>query len=248
MNDQVIDANSEQGQAEITDTPAPDWYYSKDEGAEIAGTGEKPDYLLSKYASVADQAKAYPELASKFGSFTGAPEQYDHEFLGDDYEFTDEFTEVSDALRDMGVNQEGYEKLISLQRDREENIHKAYNNPEAEVEALGKDGQRRIDNVDRYLQANLDDETYDRVAPGVNSAAVVEAFEILIQATKPKALPSEGGENPTGMTEDKLLQMRRAKTEGGDFRMSVDPDYRKMVEGEWERYYGNRAHTSVVGE
>ena len=113
MNDQVIDANSEQGQAEITDTPAPDWYYSKDEGAEIAGTGEKPEYLLSKYSSVADQAKAYPELASKFGSFTGAPEQYDHEFLGDDYEFTDEFTEVSDALKDMGVNQDGYDKLIS---------------------------------------------------------------------------------------------------------------------------------------
>ena len=39
----------------------------------VKGTGDIPEwYKADKYKSVAEQAKAYPELLSKFGGFTGA--------------------------------------------------------------------------------------------------------------------------------------------------------------------------------
>tara|TARA_R110002096_G_scaffold187462_1_gene366846 strand:+ start:4345 stop:4605 length:261 start_codon:yes stop_codon:yes gene_type:complete len=40
----------------------------------IKGSGETPDwYKADRYASVAEQAKAYTELEKKFGGFKGAP-------------------------------------------------------------------------------------------------------------------------------------------------------------------------------
>jgi hypothetical protein len=39
----------------------------------IKGTGEVPEWLDTKYKSVADQAKGYAELSKKFGGFKGAP-------------------------------------------------------------------------------------------------------------------------------------------------------------------------------
>ena len=42
-------------------------------GDEVPGTGEAPEWFNgAKYKSVAEQAKAYPELEKKFGSFTDA--------------------------------------------------------------------------------------------------------------------------------------------------------------------------------
>lgn len=40
----------------------------------VEGTGETPEWFKSnKYKTVADQAKAYTELESRFGAFSGAP-------------------------------------------------------------------------------------------------------------------------------------------------------------------------------
>jgi hypothetical protein len=39
----------------------------------IKGTGEVPEWLDTKYKSVADQAKGYSELSKKFGGFKGSP-------------------------------------------------------------------------------------------------------------------------------------------------------------------------------
>jgi hypothetical protein len=51
-----------------------EWYYV--EG--IPGSGPRPDYLESKYKSIADQAKAYKEARSELGRLHGSvPEQYD---------------------------------------------------------------------------------------------------------------------------------------------------------------------------
>lgn len=61
-------------QAEVTSTSAPVEEWFVDEG--IKGVGKKPGYLLPKYKTLAEQAKAYPELQSRFGEFKGAPETY----------------------------------------------------------------------------------------------------------------------------------------------------------------------------
>ena len=49
------------------------WHYA--EG--VPGQGDKQEFLKDKYANITEQAKAYTELESRFGSFTGAPEAYE---------------------------------------------------------------------------------------------------------------------------------------------------------------------------
>lgn len=64
----------------------PTWSYN--EG--IDGEGEPPEWFKAdKYKTVSEQAKAYTELESKFGSFTGAPEDY--------------ALELSESLQEQGV-------------------------------------------------------------------------------------------------------------------------------------------------
>lgn len=51
-----------------------EWYF--DTG--VPGMGERPDYLETKYDSLAAQAKAYKEVRSELGRLTGSvPEEYD---------------------------------------------------------------------------------------------------------------------------------------------------------------------------
>ena len=52
---------------------ASEWSYADG----VPGNGDAPEYFKSdKYKTLADQAKAYTDLEKKFGSFTGAPEEY----------------------------------------------------------------------------------------------------------------------------------------------------------------------------
>ena len=49
------------------------WNLSED----TPGKGDAPEWFKAdKYKTVADQAKAYKDLEGRFGSFTGAPEEY----------------------------------------------------------------------------------------------------------------------------------------------------------------------------
>lgn len=51
-----------------------EWYFTDG----IPGLGDRPDFLETKYKSLAEQAKAYKEARSELGRLTGSvPEEYD---------------------------------------------------------------------------------------------------------------------------------------------------------------------------
>lgn len=223
------------------------WYYSNQEGNVVAGQGDKPEFLLDKYNSVADQAAAYPELAKKFGGFTGAPEDYSLEFMGEGYEAGDSYTDAANMMKELGVSQEAFEKLWTFHESELAQVYQSYSDPERELADLGQDHELRLDNVDRFLRANLSDEEYKEAAEGVTSAAHVRMIEKLIGATKPKQLPSQGGQSTTGMTESKLEEMYRAKDSNGNPKYQTDPSYRKMIDEEYENFYGNGNNVQTIG-
>ncbi len=203
--------------------------------------------MLDKYNSVADQAAAYPELAKKFGGFTGAPEDYSLEFLGEGYEAGDSYTDAANMMKELGVSQEAFEKLWTFHESELAQVYQSYSDPERELADLGQDHELRLDNVDRFLRANLSDEEYKEAAEGVTSAAHVRMIEKLIGATKPKQLPSQGGQSATGMTESKLEEMYRAKDSNGNPKYQTDPSYRKMIDEEYENFYGNGNNVQTIG-
>jgi len=231
---------------EIAEQSQPEWFWSSSEGSEVKGAGDRPEFLLPKYKSVEDQARSYPELQKKMGSYTGAPEEYSNEFLGDGFEPGESFDSAQELFRELGTSQEGYEKLMAFHHQEMEALANHYNNPAAEREALGANSDLRIGNVDRFLKANLSDDEYAEMSQYVTSAGSIKLVERLAQLTAPKKLPSQGGDNPTGATSESLEKMRYAKDENGNFKMSVDSAYKAHVEAEWAKYYGNGPASEVV--
>lgn len=228
-----------------------DWYWSNQEGAQIKGLGTKPEWLLPKYKTAEEQAKAYPEVAKKLGSFTGAPENYDVKKYSEDKLFNKEaakFVEFTKMAKDMGLNQEGFEKMFDFySKDRSDIIENLSYTPEKEMAKLGEQATHRLDTVDRYLKATLDKDAYEAAAAKVTTHEAVELVEMLIAASAPKKLPSQGGVSPSGMDESKLRELRYAKAENGELRIQVDSDYRKYVEKLWEEHYGKNPGVQVIG-
>ena len=57
-------------------TEQPSWYFTapSDDNEGVPGNGELPSWFkVDKYKSVDEQAKAYNELATRFGGFEAAP-------------------------------------------------------------------------------------------------------------------------------------------------------------------------------
>ncbi len=238
--DHVVD-----GVAEAEAQQDPGWFYAAGENP-VKGYGEKPEWLADKYESVEAQAQAYPELAKKFGSFTGAPDEYSMEWAGDN-DYSEGIEEVFSMAKDMGMNQEGFETFGKWHLEQMNTLAEAMvGSVDTEKQALGENADHRIESVNRFMKANMDADTYEEASEKLTSADAVELMEIMIKSTAPKKLPSEGGENPSGMTETKLRELRYAKDENGNEKMEVDLEYRAYVEGLWKDYYGTGGKSHVV--
>ena len=204
----------------------------------VAGEGERPEWLLKKHKTVADQAKNYNELQKRFGGFTGAPDEfeikspegYDGELDADD----PVVKEFMDLAKESNMNQETFDKLLSL--------HVTNLVPQVDIQAvkqeIGSDADVRLGNMSSYLQANLSSEQYQAMQGLVNNAEAFKALETLIKLGKPTKLPVHGGENPTGVTEAEIEKLQFATDEFGERKMR-DPKYAKMVRQKMTEFYGD---------
>ena len=203
-----------------------DGEYFQSEG--IKGAGEVPDwYMADKYKSVADQAKAYPDLQKKFGSFTGKPK--DGYQLPADVDREDAL--VAEVLKfgdETNMNQAGVEKLLRLSLQQSEVSQQV--NVEAEISKLGENSGERLKTIENFMKNNLDNETYEKVRESVKDADTVVLVEALIKATAPTKLPIEGGENPTGMTWADIEVEMIKKDEFGNFLQSTDRNHYNKVQ------------------
>ena len=212
----------------------------------VEGTGERPEWLLPKYKTADAQAKAYVEAQKKLGAFTGAPEEYDVGFAKD-AKFGEGLDDAKKLMKELGVNQEGFEKLAQFHLQEMEALGELVYNRERELKDLGENANQRISRVDGFLRANLQPDEYSEVRDMLTTANSVKLAEKLIGVTAPKKLPVEGGVNPSGLDEGKLKEMRYAKDAQGNLRMSTDVAYRKQVEAAWADYYGTKPAVSIRG-
>jgi hypothetical protein len=188
-------------------------------------TGEITEtlYLDGKYKSVSDLENGYRELnksytqkTQEFGSFQGAPEEYTY----------NEGVEASDFATKWGkenqLSNDGLNSLVDGYNKYQEEQIVEYQN--TQLEALGENGKERIQNVNDYLNANLgEDHGLD-----VDSAKGVEALERLISSSK-QAAPVSRPTAPSANRDD-IREMRFAKDEYGNRKMSSDPAYRAKIE------------------
>lgn len=200
----------------------------------IAGEGDKPEWLQDKYGSVEAQAKAYPELAKKFGGFTGAPDG-DYEVSlpeGLEGEFDTEsplFKNFAEAARAANMSQDAFTGLLHVYAQNEYDMQVA--DKEAEMTALGDNAQTRVKNIGDWGRANLTAEEFEGLREITTSAAGVAAVEAIIAKTKNAAIP-DGQPN---LSQDTPESLRAAVA---DPKYKTSRDYRKGVDKRYQDYYG----------
>lgn len=193
-----------------------------------SGTGEAvstTSYVNGKYDSVSALEEGYKNLHSKFGAFTGAPEAYE---LGEGVEYNADhplLSTVQEIGKEIGLNNEGYQKLVGAWMDYETNAIEEQK--AAELEALGPNAKERLQNLSDWMGANLSEDDVAVLTDNMSSAALVTAMENMIAKTKGQKMADETVK-PASIDADKVRAMRFAKDEFGNRKMN-DPAYRAKV-------------------
>lgn len=231
---------------------------------EVPGIGEAPDWFKAdKYSSVAEQAKAYGALESKLGAFTGAPETYEvpaaEHFAKDidlpegielDLDPNDPLLQAfMPAAKEMGINQEGFNRLVGLYVKQQAADYAAtMQTADNEKKLLGENADARLQNVARWGKANLDESLYGKLEETLTSAAAVEVIEQLIAKTRNAPVPNaNAAEAVPGITKkDYDIEMGK-KNDKGELLYIVDPEHRQKVERMGKRLFGTEPNRQVVG-
>ena len=104
----------------------------------------------------------------------------------------------------------------------------------AEIEKLGDHGQDRMLRVHNWLESRLSADQLASLNPLLNSAAQVEALEILMKQAGPADFDGDGGGAPLSL--DELRQMQNDKR----YWQDKDPVFIKKVQDGYERLYKNQ--------
>lgn len=225
----------------------------------------EPDFsfVLDKYKAegrtdqeaALEQAKAYSELQKKFGSFTGAPEEYefsvpeaaqehiDIEQLKEDPIFND----YKDIAKEIGLNNEGFNRLAELYiKGQLADLEAGEAVRAEEMKALGDNAQRRLDNIQDWAKAQLDAEDAQGLLDSLTTAGAVKAVEKMIAKTRNAPQVQDTPAAPS-IDASKLRDMMLAKDEYGNKKMVSDPAYAKEVNRLYERLYGKDPQAIVRG-
>ena len=163
------------------------WNYA--EG--VAGTGDRPDWFKEKYSSVDAQAKAYGDLESRFGGFTGAPDEY---AMPDGYATEGEAAILSASLKeiakDSNMNQDTYNKILESVTTNIEGYRESMqqDSMEAAIKSIPNFDNRRTALADT-AQTVLTTDQFAGMNDLLQTVEGFEAVEALTAAVRGHALP-----------------------------------------------------------
>ncbi len=221
-------------------------------GGEGAGGegGERPDFLMEKYKTVDDQAKAYGDLYARFSKKTdtlraevkdeavaeatanfaksaGVPENVA------DYVYAEGISPAAEELdgdlrswaQKHSVGAEGFKELTEL-------YGKTLPNHAAETEKLGENAKERGEAVSNWLKETVDPSHFGAAKAALTTAAGVELFEAVMDAVgetgfAPDDDLGEGGEQ---LTRENIRKMQ------ADERFGDDEAYTAKVREMWARF------------
>lgn len=233
------------------------------ETQETATTEERYDFVLDKYRAEGRteaeamqlQAQSYSELQSKFGSFTGAPEEYEAviseelteagvELVADDPMLEKAF----ELGKELNMSQEGMSKLINMYAEIQLAENKAYEEQRAEnMKQLGNNASARIEGINKWIDANLDNETAQGLRGIATTAEGIKAIEQLISKTKSAPVAPQDSTPVPSVTPQEVQAMQFAKDEHGNRKINTDPEFKKEYQRKRDALYGTQEHRQMIG-
>jgi len=211
---------------------APAWYFTApgEDSEGVAGSGDVPDwFMVDKYKSVDEQAKAYPELAKRFGGFEAAPEEYS---LPEGFEETPLDDGLLDIVKQFGkehhMGQGAFNELVT--KATEYQIQQQEQMREQAMQALGENAQQRIDNLNDWVNVNAPKEMVDAIHNLATSAESVQALEFLISKTKGAKVADNNVQPTTKPSQSEYAEMLMKKDASGNLLISTDPEYKAKID------------------
>lgn len=248
--------NDEQTVADMANENTPETNNSEE-------SNERPDWLLDKYATegksvdeaTTEQAKAYSELSSKLGSFTGAPEEYEvalsEELTEMGVEIAKDDPMIEAAMKfakDSNMSQDGFKDMVNLYAMQQVAENKANEEYKAEqLKGLGPSADSRIKNIQQWADKNLDAETVQGLEGFATSTESVKAIERLISMTRSASVNVDDANNNSGASAEDVSKLQFEKDEHGNRRINTDPDFKARYKKLRNEVYGTEDHKVIVG-
>lgn len=221
------DGNNESSSSE-GDAP---WYYADG----MPGEGEKPEFLQEKYKSVADQAKAYNELSKKFGSFKGAPEEYDTSIPDmPDFQF-EEGDPVLDEFLNMAKESNASQEFVTKALSQYVKAQQFYMpDPQEEMQKLGGGAQAEIKAVSDWAGQKLNENEMETFKSMITTADAFKVIQKLRRAatSQPEIATTKSTHHEPKVSERELLEKI------GSEKYNTDPKYREEVDAEAAKLWG----------
>lgn len=210
------------------------WFYQSpsDDKPGVAGMGDTPPewFRVDKYKSVDEQAKAYNELASRFGGFEAAPT--------DDYQLPEGIDADSldagmiDIVKGLGkeynMSQTMFNDLIG--KVTEYQMNQMETSRQKAMESLGQNAEARIQSVNNWLNVNAPKEIVEIIAPMATSAESIQALEFFINKSKGSKVADSNAQPASKMSQSEYAEMLMARDSRGNLKISVDPEYKAKID------------------
>lgn len=208
----------------------------------VGGSGDAPDWFKGdKYKTVSDQAKAYKDLEGKFGSFTGAPEEYglnapeNFEINGDD----PMLAPAMEWAKGQNMSQEGFDSLLGMYAEMEASKDKAFNDFAEEQKSQIENFESRQENINDFLKAN----DLEALAGMITTKDQMDQFEKLLDKSGNTGIDPNA--EPTGApTQEDVEKLMFEKDEFGRQIYNYDQErqskVRKMIEARVGKGSGGR--------
>ena len=222
----------------------PKWYLTET----VPGDGEGPEWFKAdKYKTLADQAKAYPDLEKRFGAFVGAPEDGTYKINppeGVEITFEEDhplFQEFNKWAAEKQFSQDGYDGLIDILARYELSMLPDMGQVKQQ---LGDNADSRINTMNQWAKSNLSEDeykAYKEAQTQTNAASVFTAFEAMMKKTRQVNLPKTDDDVPGAVAGglEEINKMQTALDKDGKRRYVTDSKYREEVEEKRRKYFEN---------
>lgn len=220
----------------------------------------RPEWLLEKYKTVEDQAKAYIEAQKLIGKReTKAPEQYTvsvpEELEGIEVDESDPtLGTFLGVAKELNLPQEAVDRLLGVYLISEKAMLDEYEAEEAarmqrEKQALGARGEARIRDIEDWAAQHLTKESFEAMRGFGITAAGVKMLEEFRGIGREHGLPvtEVRGSDTARITPEDISKMQFEKDANGNRRMSTDPAFRKEVERLARQVYGAAPRQDLRG-
>ena len=206
-----------------------------------------------------DVLKSYSELEKRFGSFTGAPDEYAFNISEDMQGKIDELgLEVStddplyeaalEMAKETGMNQEGFDRLTNLYlMSQVADVNAMSEAREEQMKLLGDRAQSRINNLNAWGEKNLSPELFEMFQNSTVSAEAVQVMEHLIAQTRNAPIADTTATPAPSVTESELMDMQFATDEFGNRKINTDPAFRAEYKRKMKELHGEGEHRIMVG-